>query len=69
MGPLFGSSETCIDYVNVAAFPKFEDKPPEKWNEAITTIPTSEEFQVKALSQKDESSMIAPDQILVDMLR
>ena len=29
MTPFFGNTETCIDYVNVENFPKFEDKPAE----------------------------------------
>lgn len=61
MNPMFGNADTCLDYVNVSAFPKFEDKPPEKWNEFITSMPKDEEFHVKALSQKDESTMINPD--------
>lgn len=38
LGPFFGSTEQCIDFINVPAYPKFEDKAPEKWNELVTAI-------------------------------
>lgn len=36
--PFFGSSDNCIDYVNVEAFPKFEDRPADKWSEILKAI-------------------------------
>ena len=37
--PFFGSTDTCIDYVNVTDFPKFEDKGA-GWDEKFTEFET-----------------------------
>lgn len=69
MTPFFGNTETCIDYVNVENFPKFEDKPADKWNELIAGANESAEKVVKALSQKEDGVLIQPENILVDQLK
>lgn len=67
LSPFFGNSENCIDYVNVEAFPKFEDRPADKWNEIIRAMTDESATHVfKALSQKDESTILTPEQILVE---
>lgn len=70
LSPFFGSTDNCLDYINVEAYPKFEDKPADKWNEIIKAMLDEEPTHTfKALSNKDESTMLAPDQILVDQLK
>ena len=66
MTPFFGSTDDCIDYVNVTDFPKFEDKGP-VWDEKIQEF--ADAMECKALSQKEEGTIITGDQILVDQLR
>ena len=69
--PFFGNTETCVDFVNLDAFPKFEDKPADKWNELIKGM-TAEEgatHRFKALSVKDDGTLITADHILVDQLK
>lgn len=67
LGPFFGSTENCVDYINVDAYPKFEDKPADKWNDIIKGMCDEEPTHTfKALSMKDDSTMLGPDQILVD---
>lgn len=63
LGPFFGSIETCVDYVNLEAFPKFEDKPADKWNDIFRglTAPEGPTHTLKALAQKDEATLIQPD--------
>merc|ERR1711957_1052166 len=41
--PFFGNTDTCIDFVNVEPFPKFEDRPADKWNELIRGVENNEE--------------------------
>lgn len=36
--PFFGHNDSCIDFLNVPSFPKFEDRPVEKWNEIIKAM-------------------------------
>jgi hypothetical protein len=67
--PFFGSQDTCVDFVNLEAYPKYEDRTPDKWNEALKSVCEDPEVQFKALSQKDEGSLVLPDQILVEMLK
>lgn len=50
LGPFFGQSDTCIDFINVETYPKFEDRTPDKWNEILKGIPEDPEFAMKALS-------------------
>jgi hypothetical protein len=35
MTPFFGTLDSCGDFLNIDVFPKFEDKPVDKWNEII----------------------------------
>ena len=69
MTPFFGNTDTCIDYVNVENFPKFEDKAADKWNELISGANDSAEKVVKALSQKEDGVLIQPENILADQLK
>ena len=70
LGPFFGTSDTCIDYVNVETFPKFEDRPADKWNEIVKAIfEDTNGTCLKALGQKDEASMINPEAVLVEQLK
>ena len=69
MLPFFGSTDTCIDFINVAAYPKYEDKSPEKWSEILKGTFEDESFTIHALSQKDDASCLTAEQILVDQLR
>ena len=68
MGPMLGSSDTCIDYLNLT-LPKFEDRPPEKWNELVKAMSEDNTLKAHALSVKDDATLIQPEQILVDQLR
>ena len=43
LSPFFGSTETCVDFVNLETFPKFEDKPADKWNDLIKSLVPGEE--------------------------
>ena len=67
--PFFGNNDTCIDYINVPQYPKYEDKSPEKWSEQLKTIFEDPAFAVNALSLKDDSTCLTAEQILVDQLR
>ena len=68
LSPFFGSADNCLDYINVENFPKFEDKAPDKWNEIVKGMLDSEAptHKFKALSTKEDSAMLTPEQILVD---
>jgi hypothetical protein len=68
MGPLLGSSDTCIDFVNLT-LPKFEDRPPEKWNELVKAMSEDPSLKAHALCAKDDGHLLQPEQILVDQLR
>ena len=59
--PFFGNQETCVDYVNIEAFPKYEERAPDKWNEALRLVFEDPEINYKALSQKDEATIFQPD--------
>ena len=67
LSPFFGSADNCIDYINAENFPKFEDKPADKWNEIVKgmcdEVPT---HKFKALSTKEDSTMLAPEAMLVE---
>jgi len=66
--PFFGNTETCVDFLNLEVFPKFEERPPDKWNEVIKAVHEAEK-EVSALSQKDYSTLIPQENILVEQLR
>ena len=70
LSPYFGSADNCLDFINVENFPKFEDKPADKWNEIVKgmldEVPT---HKFKALSNKEDSTMLTPEQVLVDQLK
>ena len=36
--PFFGNADTCLDYVNVDVFAKYEERAPDKWNEALKLV-------------------------------
>jgi hypothetical protein len=36
--PFFGNNDTCLDFLNITLFPKFEDRPVEKWNEIVKAM-------------------------------
>jgi hypothetical protein len=65
----FGTNEVCNDFVNLDVFPKYEDRAPDKWNEALKNVNEDPNIIVKALGQKDESKIINPELVLVEMLR
>jgi hypothetical protein len=67
LSKFFGSSETCLDFINISEFPKFDDKAPNAWEDLMEQFDSNGE--VKALSQKEEGSIIQGDQIIVDQLR
>ena len=69
LSPFFGSVDTCVDFVNLDTFPKFEDKPADKWNETVKGILEDPGHSFKALSMKDESELIDQEKILVDQLK
>jgi hypothetical protein len=52
LSPFFGSNETCIDYVNLEAFPKFEDRAADKWNDLLKGVLEDQSHSFKALSVK-----------------
>jgi len=66
LSPFFGSNDTCIDYVNLEAFPKFEDRPADKWNDLVKGVSEDPNHEFKALSVKFDAQMIEPEKILVD---
>ena len=69
MTPFFGTTDSCLDYVNLEAFPKFEDRAADKWNEVLKSVGEDEGNVYKALGQKDESTLIPPEGVLVDQLK
>ena len=69
LGPYFGNYDTCIDFVNIENFPKYEDKPADKWSEVLKAMQDDQSLQIRALSQKDDATLISPDQILVEQLK
>ena len=62
----FGTHDTCMDFINTDPYPKFEDRPADKWNELIKGVNDDPDRVVKALSQKDESTLIPHENILID---
>ena len=69
LSPFFGSNVTCIDYVNLDAFPKFEDRPADKWNDLLKGVLEDPSHSFKALSVKQDAEMVDPEKILVDQLK
>ena len=70
MSPFFGNTDNCIDYVNVEAYPKYEDRAPDKWSELLKgMVDDAASFSLKALSQKDDATILTPEQVLIDQLR
>jgi len=69
LAPFFGSTDNCIDYVNVESYPKFEDRTPDKWHELLKAMTEDSTFALKALSQKDDATILAHEQVLIDQLR
>ena len=62
----FGTNDTCMDFLNLEVYPKFEDRTPDKWNELIKGVNEAPDKEVKALGQKDESTLIPHDHIVID---
>ena len=70
MTPFFGTLDSCGDFLNIEVFPKFEDKPVDKWNEIIKPmagqlgdggVVLNATHKFKALSQKDDSKLLKPE--------
>ncbi len=51
----FATAETCIDYV-AEPYTKYEERPPDKWNEIFKTI--QENAEVRVLTSMSESSVL-----------
>ena len=66
LGMFFASAETCIDYVN-EPYTKYEERPPDKWNDIIKAI--SEHGELRVLTSKDEASVLQSSAILVEQMR
>lgn len=59
--PFFGTQESCSDYVQLDAFPKYEERPPDKWNEALKNVFEDAHVSFRALSQRDDSKILQPE--------
>ena len=69
LAPFFGSNDTCMDYVNLENFPKFEDRPADKWNDLLKGVLEDPGHSFKALSVKQDAEIIDHEKILVDQLK
>lgn len=63
LAPFFGSTETCVDFVNLETFPKFEDKPADKWNDLFKGMCAEDAptHKFRALSQKDDGTLLTQE--------
>jgi len=68
LGPFFATSEHCREFV-AEPYPKFEEKNPDKWNEWFKLLYGEGKCLVKALSRKEEASLIPQESILIEQLR
>jgi hypothetical protein len=66
LAPFFGSNDTCMDYVNLENFPKFEDRPADKWNDLLKGVLEDPGHSFKALSVKQDAEIIDIEKILID---
>lgn len=69
LAPFFGSTDTCLDYVNLENFPKFEDRTADKWSETFKGLIEDEATVMKALGQKDDATLIPHEAVLVEQLK
>ena len=50
-------------------YAKFEEKPPDKWNEWFKGIYGEGSIKVKAIATKEDSNILPPETILIEQLR
>ena len=63
MSGFFASADTCIDYVH-EPYTKYEERPPDKWNEIFKTM--QESGMMHVLASKEESTVLEHSVILVE---
>lgn len=66
LSPFFVTAETCIDYV-AEPYTKYEERLPDRWNEIFKTM--HENGAMKVLTQKEDSTILPVESILVEQLR
>ena len=62
----FATADACIDFVQ-EPYTKYEERPPDKWNEIFTKI--VECGDVRVMASISDSTMLEPSMILVEQLR
>jgi len=65
LDPLFATNDTCGEYVK-DTFAKYEDKPPDKWNEFINAMKSG---TMRVLTSRDEAKLLKVDSIVVEQMR
>ena len=63
--PFFANADLCGELVS-EPYPKYEERPPDKWNEWIKNVYGEARCRVKALGNKDEASLIPKENVLVE---
>ena len=63
--PYFATADHCREFV-VEPYPKFEERAPDKWNDWIKTIYGEGKCKIKAVSSKDQATIIPGGNILVE---
>jgi len=67
LGPCLATTENCVDYVNVEAFAKFEDKKPEDWDKMLKETVAEDTTSIwHAYVAKDDGKNLTQEQVLVD---
>jgi hypothetical protein len=63
LSPFFATADTTIDFV-AEPYTKYEERLPDRWNEIFKTM--LESGSMKVLTQKEDSSILNPEAILVE---
>ena len=61
----FANNDSCGEYVK-DTFAKYEDKPPDKWNEFVNAMKTG---TLRVLTSRDEARLLKVDSIVVEQMR
>lgn len=68
LSPFFATADHVNEFV-IEPYPKYEEKQPDKWNDWFKNLNGDGKCRIKALSSKEKSTILPPDNILVEQLR
>lgn len=68
LSPFFATPDTCIDYVS-EPYARYEERPPEKWNELLKAIYNEGNVKISVLRSKEKATVLRPETILIEQMR